>query len=162
MGSVFARYINWGPWGSRRTADESTPTGPGKSLSRLIPKVFLKLYKVFPSHGPQHSNVLPRILAASKVVSRRGNKIAMSSEGRSIAVNLQDGRERIQESDLVQYPKNYTRTLAKWRLRFLLEFMPGIILGINRSWNKWDGQWEYEKQTVIQSTLVACCLVSRE
>ena len=71
-----------------------------------------------------------------------------------------------QESNAGWLPNDYTAALLKTRSKFLPELMPNMIAGISIHMEKHYRRDVYElkeeKGSVIQSTLVACCLVSRE
>ena len=71
-----------------------------------------------------------------------------------------------QEDNAGWLPEDYTAALLKTRPKFLPDLMPNMISGISIRMEKpsWSDVYELkeEKGSIIQSTLAACCLVSRE
>ena len=152
----------------------------------LLGKIFLELYEPPSYHDPQYGKVLRGTLAACRLVCRHwSSTVKLNGDGfvilaynkkwpsppvswyilRRTPLVIQDGRRRNQESDTGWLSENYMVALAKWRLKFLPEFAPGIIMGLYRKWNpsrSYESWWSDEKPSVIQSTLAACCLVSHE
>ena len=71
-----------------------------------------------------------------------------------------------QESNAGWLPNDYTAALLKTRSKFLPDLMPNMIAGISihmeKNYQRHVYELKEEKGSVIQSTLAACCLVSRE
>ena len=183
--SLYAQYPNWKElkreWRQRLTSKEYTPLNEEKLPYKLVPKILLKLYEVFPDYDAHRGKVLRKTLAACRLVCRRWSVIVTSVRRRFIIqvdnkewpsstwyivrpmpLRVHEEEETTQESCSQWFPETYSTTLAKCRLKFLLEFLPGIIQGLYICRNKQGTGWESENRSVIQGTLAACCLVSRE
>ena len=163
------------------TDEEYTPLNGEKLAFNLVPKLLLKLCDVFHDYDPQSGKVLCRMLAACRLVCRRWSKIVTSERRRFIIrangkewlspswfilrrtpLLLMDRKETHQETCFRWLPKTYSASLSKWRRKFPPELLPDMIQGLYKRRNEGDIGWERENQPVIQRTLVACCLVSRE
>ena len=152
----------------RRCAEERLPR-------TLIPQLLLALYEVFPDHEPQRGKVLYGTLAACRLVCRRWSKIVKSIRGGFIiqahdkewlspsfpyyilqrtSPLLDDQRE----SHPKWFPESYTTALVDSHPKFHPELLRNLLSGLYLR----DGFDWYERNTVVQSTLAACCLVSRE
>ena len=156
-----------------RLTDEDYSTLGGEKLpSELIPKLLLKLYEVVSNSDPQRCKALHKTLASCRLVCRRWRRIVISERKRFIIradnknwsvpswymlkrtpLLLQDG------SGINQGCQNYREDLMKSHPKFLPELTWNILPGLYQR----DGffRWKDEKTSVVQSTLAACCLVSR-
>ena len=141
----------------------------------LIPQLLLGLYELFPDHEPQRGKVLYGTLAACRLVCRRWSKIVKSIRGGFIIQAhdkewlspsfpyyiLQHTSPLLHhrgESHPKWFPENYTIALVDSHPKFLPELVRNLLLGLYLR----DGFDWYERNTVVQSTLAACCLVSHE
>ena len=174
-------------WKSRLTDEEYTPIDVEKLPFKLVPKLLLKLYEVFSDYDPHRGKVLRRTLAACRLLCRRWSRIVAYELGRKwftirvgyeewpsfswswyilqpTSLRLQDGSGTFQESDTGWCTQNYREDLMKSHPKFLPELTRNILPGFYRRLENIDGdfEWENEEKSVIQSTLAACCLVSRE
>ena len=171
----------------RLTDEEYISINAEKLPSTLVPKLLLKLYEGFSEYDPHRGKVLRRTLAACRLVCRRWSKIVSYKSGRKwftirvgkeewpsfswswyilqpTSLRLQDGSGTFQESDTGWCTQNYREDLMKSHPKFLPELTRNILPGFYKYLNKSSGDfdWEDEEESVIQSTLAACCLVSRE
>ena len=168
----------------RLTDEDYTPLNGEKLPSKLIPKLLLKLYELFSDYyDPQRGKVLRRTLAACRLVCRQWSKIVAPKrswfiirvDGKEWAscswyrvrrppLQLQDGRRRDQESDTGPFTQSYSENLMKSHPKFLPELTQNILPGFYKREDNYHGyfRWKDEEKSVIQSTLAACCLVSRE
>ena len=168
-----------------RLTDENYSPLNGENLpSELIPKLLLKLYKVFSDYyDPQCGKGLHRTLAACRLVCRDWSKIVIpklswfiirvgESEWTSCSwyrvrhtpLQLQDGSRTNQESDTGWCTQDYRENLMKSHPKFLPELIQSVLPGFYRCASKYSisFRWDDEERSVVKSTLVACCLVSRE
>ena len=149
----------------------------GRLPRRLIPQILLKLYEAFSDHDPQRGKVLRRTLSACRLVCRLWSKIVRSIQGGFIirayhkewlspsfpyiilrhTLPLRRDRGIDQEHYPRWCPENYTTILVDSHPKFPPELMPNLLSGLGI----WGGYWN-ERNLVTQSTLAACCLVSRE
>ena len=79
---------------------------------------------------------------------------------------LTDGDEFSNEDNSEWLPKDYTASLSRAHPKFLPELIQNMIAGISvyigkKGWSK-HYNWKEERASVMQSTLAACCLASRE
>lgn len=152
----------------RQRAEERLPR-------KLKPQLLLGLYALFPNHEPQRGKVLYGTLAACRLVCRRWSKIVKSIRGGFIiqaydkewlspsfpyyilqrtSPLLDDQRE----SHPKWFPEIYTTALVDSHPKFLPELVRNLLPGLYLR----DGFDWYKQNTVVQSTLAACCIVSRE
>ena len=170
----------------RLTDKGYTPLNGEKLPSDLVPKLLLKLYELFSDYyDPQRGKVLRRTLAACRLVCRHWSTIVTPKRswftirvyGREWAScswyrvrrppsQLQDERTRDQEGDTGWFTRNYREYLMKSHPRFLPELTQNIVPWFygraDNSYSNFHFCREDVNRSVIQSTLAACCLVSRE
>ena len=171
-------------WRKRLTDKDYIPLNGEKLPSKLVPKILLKLYELFSNYyDPQLGKVLPRTLASCRLVCRRWSKIVTPKRSwfiirvgwdewascswyrvRRPPLQLQDGSGTNQESDTGWCTQKYREDLMKSHPKFLPELTQNILPGIYKRADNSHGRfrWKDEGKSVIQSTLAACCLVSRE
>ena len=152
----------------RQHAEERLPR-------KLIPQLLLGLYELFPDHEPQRGKVLYGTLAACRLVCHRWSKIVKSIRGGFIIQAydkewlspsfpyyiLQHTSPLLDDQMDVHpkwFPESYTTALVDSHPKFLPELLRNLLSGLYLR----DGFDWYERNTVLQSTLAACCLVSRE
>ena len=169
------------------TNQQYTPLDGEKLPFELVPELLSKLYEVFSDYDPQRGKVLRRTLAACRLVCRRWSKIVAYKSGRKwFTINVgreewpsfswyilqrtplqsQDGSERNQKSDIGRFTQNYKEDLMKSHPKFLPELIHNLLPGLYTR-NVYEYSLYYywsnnEAKSVTQSTLAACCLVSRE
>ena len=185
--SDYARFSGWKElgerWRRRLTDPDYSPRHGQRLPLRLIPKLLLKLYEVFPDYyDPQCGKILRMTLAACRLVCREWSKIVASKRREfSIRVDgkkwptpswyilkraplqVQDGSRMNQQSDTVWRTQSYREGLIKSHPKFLPELTQNILPGFYRRADYFSIlRWKNEDKSVIQSTLAACCLVSRD
>ena len=147
-----------------------------------MPKPLPSLYRPPSSHHFQCGDITRGILAVYRLVCLCWSKIVKSIREefiiraydkewlspsfpyyilRHTPALPQDERDRNQESNPGLLSEDYRTALVNSHPKFLPELIPNIVTELYGRLNE-DGNWVDERRSVIQTTLAAFCLVSRE